>query len=75
MYTIKLDINDTLYDKIMFFLKRMPVKSIVVEKDDTSVKQQDDIVHFFQSSPLVGEISLERFAKPSQSKAATRVDK
>ena len=61
MYTIKLDINDTLYDKVMLFLKSMPVKSIVVEKkDDESVKQQDDIVHFFQSSPLVGEISLER---------------
>ena len=61
MYTIKLDINDSLYDKVMLLLKSMPVKSIVVEKkDDTSVKQQDDIVHFFQSSPLVGEISLER---------------
>ena len=61
MYTIRLDINDTIYDKVMLFLKNIPVKNIVIEKkEDTDSKSQDDIVHFFQSSPLVGEISLER---------------
>ncbi len=61
MYTIKLDINDTIYDKVMLFLKNIPVENIVVEKkEDTDTKKQDDIVHFFQSSPLVGEIDLER---------------
>lgn len=61
MYTIKLDVNDTIYEKVMFFLKNIPVKNISVEKtDDLEVKKQNDIVTFFQSSPIKGEISLER---------------
>ena len=45
----------------MLFLKNIPVKNIVVEKKESAdLKSQDDIVHFFQSSPLVGEISLRR---------------
>jgi len=62
MYTIKLDVNDKFYDKIMTFLKNIPVKNIIVEKKEDK-KQKDkksDIVSFFQSSPIVGEISLER---------------
>ena len=61
MYTIKVDVNDTIYDKVMFFLKNIPVKNISVErKDDLKPKKQNDIVSFFQSSPIAGEISLER---------------
>jgi len=61
MYTIKLDVNDTVYEKVMFFLKNIPVKNIRVEKtDDREIKEQNDIVNFFQSSPIAGEISLER---------------
>ena len=61
MYTIKLDINDSIYDKVMLFLKNIPVQNLVVEKkEEAGVKKKDDIVHFFQSSPLAGEIELER---------------
>jgi len=61
MYTIKLDVSDTVFEKVMFFLKNIPVKNISVEKiDDKESKKQNDIVTFFQSSPIVGEISLER---------------
>ncbi|MEA1892695.1 MAG: hypothetical protein U9N33_08295 [Campylobacterota bacterium] len=61
MYTIKLDVNDTIYDKVMFFLKNIPIKNLEVQKvDDSQVKRQDDIVSFFQSSPLKGELQLER---------------
>jgi len=61
MYTIKLDINDTIYDKVMFFLKNIPVKNLEVKKvDDTKTQTKDDIVSFFQSSPLIGELNLER---------------
>lgn len=61
MYTIKLDVNDTIYEKVMFFLKNIPVKNLSVEKtDEDEAKKQDDIVTFFQSSPIKGEISLER---------------
>ena len=59
MYIIKLDVNDKIYDKFMFFFKSIPVKNIRVEKKE--IKKPDDknnIVDFFQSSPIVGEISL-----------------
>ena len=61
MYTIKLDVNDKIYDKVMFLLKSIPVKNIRVEKKEIKkINDKNDIVAFFQSSPLVGEISLER---------------
>jgi len=61
MYTIKLDVNDTIYDKVMFFLKNIPVKNLEVKKvDDTQAQKKDDIVSFFQSSPLKGELHLTR---------------
>ncbi len=62
MYTIKLDVNDKFYDKIMTFLKNIPVKNIIVEKKDDKKQKnkKSDIVSFFQSSPIAGEISLER---------------
>ena len=60
MYTIKLDVNDTIYDKVMFFLKNIPIKNLEVKKiDDTKTQKKDDIVSFFRSSPLSG-IELER---------------
>ena len=59
MYTIKLDVNDTVYDKVMLFLNSIPVKNIVIKKkDEKKSKKQDNIVNFFQSSPLAGEIAL-----------------
>jgi len=60
MYTIKLDVNDTIYDKVMFFLKNIPIKNLEVKKvDDTQTQKKDDIVSFFRSSPL-SDIQLER---------------
>lgn len=64
MYTIKVDINDTIYDKVMLFLNSIPVKNMVIKKkDELKSEKQDSIVNFFQSSPLVGEIILERDAQ------------
>ncbi|MBL4730494.1 MAG: hypothetical protein JKY28_03840 [Sulfurimonas sp.] len=61
MYSIKLDVNDSIYDKVMFFLKNIPVKNLEVKKvDDIQIKKGDDIVSFFQSSPLKDNILLER---------------
>ena len=61
MYTIKLDVNDTIYDKVMFFLKNIPVSNLEVKKrDDSQIKSPDDIVSFFHNSPLTGNIDLSR---------------
>jgi hypothetical protein len=60
VYTIKLDINDTVYDKVMLFLKNVPIKNLEVKKlDESRETKKDDIVSFFRSSPL-GDIQLER---------------
>ena len=60
MYTIKLDVNDTIYDKVIFFLQNIPIKNLEVKKvDDAQTQKKDDIVSFFRSSPLNG-IELER---------------
>ena len=60
MYTIKLDVNDTIYDKVMFFLNNIPIKNLEVKKiDEIQTQKKDDIVSFFRSSPLNG-IQLER---------------
>ena len=61
MYTIKLDVNDTIYDKVMFFLKNIPVTNIEVKKsDENSSTKKDDIVSFFHNSPLTDNIELTR---------------
>jgi ethanolamine utilization protein EutA (predicted chaperonin) len=61
MYTIKLDVNDTIYDKVMFFLKNIPISNLEVKKStaDTQSKK-DDIVSFFHNSPLTENIELAR---------------
>ena len=61
MYTIKLNVNDTIYEKVMFFLKNIPVSNLEVKKiEDSQDKTQDDIVSFFHNSPLTGNIVLTR---------------
>ena len=61
MYTIKLDVNDTIYDKVMFFLKNIPVTNIEVKKsDENSSTKKDDIVSFFHNSPLTSNVELTR---------------
>jgi len=61
MYSIKLDIEDNILDKVMFFLNNIPKKNIEVTKvisDDSPNNQK--IGDFFLKSPLRGEISLSR---------------
>ncbi|MDF1883631.1 hypothetical protein JHD49_06740 [Sulfurimonas sp. SAG-AH-194-C21] len=61
MYTIKLDVNDTIYDKVMFFLKNIPISNLEVEKYvNDSQPKENDIVSFFQNSPLKDNIELLR---------------
>lgn len=36
MYSIKIDIDDTIFNKVMFFLNNIPKKNIEVKKLDSS---------------------------------------
>ena len=61
MYTIKLDVNDTIYDKVMFFLKNIPISNLEVKRTAQSdEKKQENIVNFFHNSPLRDNIQLTR---------------
>ena len=61
MQTIKLDVSDSIFDKVMFFLDNLPKNEVKLKiearKKDS---KQHSIVDFFQNSPLRDSIELER---------------
>ncbi len=61
MQTIKLDVSDSIFDKVMFFLDNLP-KNEVKLKIETKKKdvKKHSIVDFFQNSPLKSSITIER---------------
>lgn len=57
MHTVRLDINDSVFDKVMFLLRSLPKSEVKVRVEKESItEEKDDIVSFFQSSPLKGEV-------------------
>lgn len=63
MHTLKLDINDNIFDKIMFFLNNISsddLKIKEIDKTQQPIKNQNNIVDFFQNSPISGELDLKR---------------
>lgn len=61
MYTIQFNLEDPMYDKVMLFLKHIPISNLEVQKiEKNEIEKKDNIVSFFQNSPLVGSISIER---------------
>lgn len=62
MHSVKLDINDTIFDKVMFFLNNIPScdLKIKIEQSRENFKKADSLVSFFQNSPLHGEVKFER---------------
>ncbi len=61
MYSVSLNINENIYDKVMFFLNNISQKDIEIkELKRLEIKHDDSLVDFFRSSPIVGEIDLNR---------------
>jgi len=62
MKTVELNINESIADKVMFFLNNISKTDIkVVEKSKNAQYYfKHNIGDFFQNSPLVDTISLER---------------
>lgn len=62
MYSIKLDVNEKIYDKVMLFLENISKKDLKIKeiKNIDDNKQDSNIVDFFRNSPLVGELDLKR---------------
>jgi len=61
MYSIKLDVQDNVFDNVMYFLNNIPNNDIEIKEihNQKSI-QNDDLVSFFQTSPLIDEIALDR---------------
>ena len=64
MHTIKIELSDSIYDKVMFFLKNLPQTDIKLYNKETP-NHNDNIVNFFANSPLK-DISLERDSETYQ---------
>ena len=62
MYSIKLDVNDNIYEKVMFFLENIPKQDLKIKeiKNFDEKVRKDTLVEFFKSSPLVGEVEIKR---------------
>lgn len=62
MYSVRVDMNDTVYDKVMFFLNNISKADIKIKelKNDDNTNDDSSLVEFFRNSPLVGEIELKR---------------
>ena len=62
MYSIKLDINDKIYEKVMFFLENIPKQDLTIReiKNYEDKLEKNNLVDFFRKSPLVGEIERKR---------------
>lgn len=61
MYTIKLDVNDSIYDKVMFFLNNISKNDLKIKEiKNHNEEPHNNLVEFFRNSPLVGEIELQR---------------
>jgi len=62
MHSIRLDINDNIFDKVMFFLNNIPSSDLKIKIEQTQKNSESNgsLVSFFQNSPLRGEIELSR---------------
>jgi hypothetical protein len=62
MHSIRLDVSDKIFDNVMMFLNQLPKSDLKIKvapsKQDT--QKAKSLVEFFQSSPLVDQISVER---------------
>lgn len=57
MHTIKVDLSDSVFEKVMQFLQKLPQDAVFVQETkqlckDRKAQGSNDLVDFFQSSPL-----------------------
>jgi hypothetical protein len=65
MHTIKIEVSDTIYDNVMFFLKNLPKSDIKLHHKETP--DNNTLVSFFANTPIK-DIDLERSSDIYQSK-------
>jgi len=63
MQTVRLDISNDIFDKVMFILENLPKNKIYFQVEPKKSKHEfkkESIVSFFHNSPLKESIVLER---------------
>jgi len=62
MQRVHLDISSDIFDKVIFFLENLPKNKVKfsIDKKLNTDQSKNTLGEFFQSSPLVDTISLER---------------
>lgn len=58
MHKLELEINDKIYAKILQFLQSFSQQDLTITK--LNQQPEENLVEFFQNSPLVGEVDLKR---------------
>ena len=58
MHSIRIDVSDTIYDKVMFFLQHLP-KTDIKLYDKTKQQTTDKLSDFFKDAPLK-DLSFDR---------------
>ncbi len=66
MHSIRIDVSDTIYDKVMFFLRHLPQTDIKLY-DRTKPQTTDKLSDFFKDAPLK-DLSFERDPEIYQSR-------
>jgi hypothetical protein len=51
MHTLKLEINDTIFDKVMFFLNNLPKNKVAIIEEE-SVSTKVDFIEYLSSNPV-----------------------
>jgi len=52
MHTLKLKVQDSVFDKIMYFLQNLPKNEVEVIEEKTVSKVETDFITFLSSNPV-----------------------
>ncbi len=52
MHTLRLNVQDSVFDKIMYFLKNLPRSEVEVIEEKICSKGKEDFIEYFSSNPV-----------------------
>lgn len=63
MHTLTLRIEDNVFDKVMYFLKNLPQKEVVIIADTIDKGSNDDFISFMVKNPVKVEKNINFLAR------------
>lgn len=52
MHTLKLKVQDSVFDKIMYFLQNLPKNEVEVIEEKVQSKEKEDFIEYLSSNPV-----------------------